>query len=115
MYVVFAEELEDIASVGANTVPTLADAFARIACRCGLSYRFVSRGEGWTLELMDVERPECSPEPIHSNYVKPRDAQSDLMTQAVDGRIRGHIALDAEIFSAARMVRNDQSLHACAQ
>ena len=115
MYIVFAEELEDVASIGANTVQTLADAFARIACRCGLSYRFVSREEGWTLELMDVERPECSPEPIHSSYVKPRDAQNDLMTHAVDGRIRGHIALDAEIFSAARIMPNHQGMRACAQ
>ena len=115
MYRVFAEELEDVASAGANAVPTLADAFARIACRCGLSYRFVSAVKGWTLEMMDVERPDCSPEPIHSSYVKPRNAQNDLMTQAVDGRIRGHIALDADIFSAVRVVRNDQSLRACAQ
>jgi hypothetical protein len=42
MYVVFPEELENMDRVGANTIPTLEQAIARIACRCGLSYRFVS-------------------------------------------------------------------------
>jgi hypothetical protein len=108
MYVVFAEELEDVARVGANIVPTLEEAFARIACRCGFSYRFVPGEEGWTLEMTDVERPERSPEPIRSSYMKPRDAQHDLMTQAVDGRIRGHVALHAEAFAKARIMRNGQ-------
>ena len=108
MYVVFAEELEDMARVGANTVPTLEQAFARIACRCGLSYRFVPGEEGWALEMMDVERPDRSPEPIHSNYKKPRDAQHDLMTQAVDGRIRGHVAIRDDLFGRARIMQNVQ-------
>ena len=112
MYVVFAEELEDAACVGANTVPTLGEAFARIACLCGLSYRFVPGEEGWTLEMTDVERPDCSPEPIYSSYMKPRDAQNDLMSQAVDGRIRGHIALSAETFAKARIGRNTQGTRA---
>ena len=106
MYVVFAEELENAAPVGANIVPTLEQAFARIACRCGLSYRFLPGEEGWTLEMTDVERPDRSPEPIHSSYKKPRDAQHDLMTQAVDGRVRGHVAIRDDLFGRARIIQN---------
>ena len=87
MYVVFAEEFETSpAKTDENTVSTLDQAFARICCHCGLSYRFVAEEEGWRLEMTDVERPERSPEPIHSSYKKPRDAQHDLMAQAVGGR-----------------------------
>ncbi len=106
MYVVFAEEFDvSPAKVAANTVGTLDQAFARICCHCGLSYRFVPEDEGWRLELMDVERPERSPDPIHSDYKRLQDAQADLMTQAVDGRIRGHLALDAGAFARARITR----------
>ena len=62
--------------------------------------------------MTDAERPERSPEPIHSSYKKPRDAQHDLMTQAVDGRVRGHIALAAEAFAKARIMRNTQGTRA---
>jgi hypothetical protein len=48
-------------------VPTLDQAFGRICCNCGLSYRFVPVDEDWTLEMTDVERPERSPEPIYSS------------------------------------------------
>jgi len=96
----------------AATVPTLDQAFARICCHCGISYRFVAGEEGWTLEMTDVERPERSPEPIHSSYMKPRDAQHDLMTQAVDGRIRGHVAIRDDLFGRARIMRNAQEARA---
>ena len=109
MYVVFAEELENATDAKGDVVQTLEQAFARICCRCGLSYRFVPGDEGWTLEMADVERPERSPKPIHSSYKKPRDAQHALMTQAVDGRIRGHIAIRDDLFSHARIMRNGQS------
>jgi hypothetical protein len=108
MYVVFTEELEDVTRVGDNIVPTLERAFAKIACRCGLSYRLVPMEDGWTLEMTDVERPDRSPEPIHSSYKKPRNAQHDLMTQAVDGRIRGHVAVRDDLFGRARIMRNAQ-------
>jgi hypothetical protein len=45
-------------------------------------------------------RPECAPEPILSDYKKPRDAKHDLMMQAVDGRLRGHVAISLEDFMA---------------
>ena len=90
---------------GQNTARTLDEAFARICCHCGLSYRFVAEEEGWRLELTDVERPECSPEPIRSSYKKPRDAQHDLMTQAVDGRLRGHVAIRDDLFGHAHIMR----------
>jgi beta-glucosidase len=35
---------------------------------------------------------------ILTTYTKPRDAQHDLMSQAVDGRLRGHVAVDAAVF-----------------
>jgi len=105
----FDGELADTPTTAmAATVPTLDQAFARICCHCGLSYRFVPEEEGWRLELTDVERPECSPEPIRSAYKKPRDAQHDLMSQAVDGRIRGHVALADDLFGRARIMRNAQ-------
>lgn len=42
---------------------------------------------------MDIERPECSPEPIRSTYIKRSDAHRDLMQQAVDGRLKGYAAV----------------------
>lgn len=111
MYVVFAEELEDMANVGAHTVRTLEQAFAQIVFRCGLSYRFTPGDQCWMLEMTDVERPDRSPEPIFSTCIKPRDAQHDLMAKAVDGRLRGHIALSTEAFARARIMRNAQSAH----
>lgn len=109
MYTVFAEGLADAAGGRTNTVQTLEQAFAEIACRCGLSYRFVASEEGWTLEMTDVERPDRSPEPIHTSYKRPRDAQHDLMTQAVDGRVRGHVALRDDLFGHARITHNAQA------
>jgi hypothetical protein len=112
MYVVFAEELEGAPRAGSNTVATLEQAFAQIACRCGLSYRIVPGDEGWTLEMTDVERPDRSPDPIRSSYKKNRDAQHDLLTQAVDGRVRGHIAIKDDLFGRARMMQTAQGPHA---
>jgi hypothetical protein len=104
-YIVFVEELDGDPGAPLHTARTLEQAFSQIACRCGLSYRFEPEEEGWRLVLTDVERPECSPDPIRSSYKKPRDAQHDLMAQAVDGRLKGHIALDAEVFRRARITR----------
>ena len=67
-YVVFAEELETAEDIRAHTVATLEQAFA--------------------------QQPSRNPDSIFSSYKKPRDAHHDLMTQAVDGRIRGHVAVD---------------------
>ena len=114
MYVVFAEELESAADAKSHVVQSLEQAFAKIACRCGLSYAFEQEQEGWRLVFTDVERPECSPEPVHTDYKRPRDANYDLMAQAVDGRIRGHVAISADEFAKARITRNAQGtrLHA---
>lgn len=108
MYVVFAEEVDAAPPGPSNSARTLNEAFARICCRCGLSYRFVAVEDGWTLVMTDVERPERSPEPIRSSYKKPCDAQHDLMAQAVDGRIRGHVAIRDDLFGHARIMRNGQ-------
>lgn len=107
MYVVFVEELEG-PQAPIHTAKTLEQAFAQIACRCGYSYRFEPADEnGWCLFLIDVERPERSPDPIHSTCIKPRDAQDDLMSQAVDGRLKGHVALHIEAYRRSRVVRSN--------
>lgn len=98
-YVVFAEELEDVADVRGHTVPTLEQAFAQILDRCGLKHHFEREDEGWRLVLSDPEDPSRSPDPVLSTYIKPRDAHYDLMAQAVDGRLRGHIAIDMAAFN----------------
>lgn len=93
-YVVFAEEIETGADISTRTVETLEQAFAQILCRCGYNYSFERRADGWALVLTDVERPELSPEAILTTYSKVKDAQYDLMSQSIDGRLKGHIALD---------------------
>lgn len=112
MYVVFAEELDNAPATSAHMAATLDQAFARICCRCGLSYRFVPEEEEWRLELVDVERPERSPEPIRSSYKRLQDAQHDLMAQAVDGRVRGHVAIRDDLFDRTRIMRNAQRTRA---
>ena len=102
MYYVFAEELENAADATGHMVPTLEQAFAQIACRCGLSYHFEHEQEGWRLVFTDVERPERSPEPVHTDYKRPRDAKHDLIAQAVDGRLRGHVAVSLQDFENRR-------------
>ena len=105
MYVVFVEEL-DAEPGQENIARTLDQAFAMIVCRCGYSYRFEpAQEQGWCLFLIDVERPERSPDPLHSTCIKPRDAQFDLMSQAIDGRLKGHVALHGEAFLRARISR----------
>lgn len=113
MYVVFAEELDRTPPGPGHHAATLEEAFARICCRCGLSYRFEPAEEqGWCLFLTDVERPERSPEPIHSAYVRPGDAHHDLMSQAVDGRIGGHVAVSQENFERTLIMRTVQRVRA---
>ena len=51
---------------------------------------------------------ERSPEPIHSSCIKPRDAQFDLMSQAVDGRLKGYVALHLDAYRRANVMRNAQ-------
>jgi hypothetical protein len=98
-YIVFAEQIETEADIKGRTVQTLEQAFAQIVCRCGLAYHFApaERG-GWTLDLFDVEDPSRNPDAIYSTYKRISDAQHDLMTQAVDGRLRGHVAVEVGEF-----------------
>lgn len=107
MYVVFLEGLESEPGAALHTARTLEQAFSQIACRCGYSYRFEAADPepGWRMVLTDVERPECSPDPVHSTCIKPRDAQHDLMAQAVDGRLKGYIAVSAENYRRATVMR----------
>jgi len=103
MYVVFAEELDAAADAKSHIVQSLEQAFAQIVCRCGFSYHFEQEQEGWRLVFTDVERPERSPEPVHTDYKRPRDAKHDLIAQAVDGRLRGHVAISYEQFVKSRL------------
>jgi hypothetical protein len=102
MYVVFAEELEAAADAQGHIVQTLEQAVAQITCRCGYDYQFEPEETGWKLVLTDVERPDCSPEPVRTDYMRPRDAKHDLMAQAVDGRLKGHVAVSYEQFMKSR-------------
>lgn len=102
MYVVFAEEVESLAEARRRAVDTLEQAFAQIACRCGYNYHFEQEAEGWKMVLTDVERPGCSPDPIVSTYKRPRDAKHDLIAQAVDGRLKGHVAVALDLFEKSR-------------
>jgi hypothetical protein len=107
MYVVFLEEKEERSGAPLHTARTLEQAFAQIACRCGYSYRFEAEEHGWQLVLTDVEHPGESPDPIHSTCIKPRDAHYDLMTKAVDGRLKGLLAVPARDFENARIMRTN--------
>ncbi len=109
MYVVFAEELEEVADVRSHTVATLEQAFAQIVCRCGYAYHFEQEQEGWKLVLTDVERPACNPEPVVSDYKRPRDAKHDLIAQAVDGRLKGHVAVSLQDFENRRRIASRQT------
>jgi hypothetical protein len=106
MYVVFVEELEETADIKGHIVQSLEQAFAQITCRCGYNYHFEQEQEqdGWKLVITDVERPDCSPEPITTDYKRPRDAKHDLISQAVDGRLRGHIAMSLDAFEKRRRI-----------
>lgn len=112
MYVVFAEELEFGPPNPRNSARTLDEAFARICCRCGLSYQFIAEEKGWRLQLTEVERPDCSPPPIRTSYRRPQDAQYDLMSQAVDGRIRGHVAVPSDDFAKMLIMKTGQGVRA---
>ncbi len=76
MYVVFAEELENVADTKGHIVQSLEQAFAQIACRCGYNYHFEQEQDGWKLVLTDVERPDCSPEPIVFHLSAPAGRQA---------------------------------------
>src|SRR6185312_12135799 len=112
MYVVFEENPSGPPNPR-HSAETLEQAFARIACHCGLSYRFEPAGEyGWCLFLIDVERPDQSPAPILSKYKRPQDAHHDLMSQAVDGRIRGHVAVPSDDFARIIIMKTDRGVRA---
>ncbi len=102
MYVVFAEELDEAQDTKGHLVETLEEAFAQIVHRCCYMHHFEHEKDGWRLVLTDMERPECSPEPIRTDYDRPRDAKHDLIAQAVDGRLKGHVAISYEDFERGR-------------
>ena len=102
MFVVFADEFEEFVDLGRSTYLALEQAFAQVCCRAGFNYHFEQEPEGWRLVLTDGERPECSPDPITTDFAKSADAKHDLMRQAVDGRLKGFIALPLRDFEQQR-------------
>src|ERR1700761_6638283 len=112
MYVVFAEELASSPPNARNSARTLDEAFARICCRCGLSYEFFPEDDGWRLQLTDVAQPQLSPAPIRSSYKRLQDAQHDLLSQAVDGRICGHVAVPSDAFAKLLIMKTGDSVRA---
>ncbi len=106
MYVVVMEDFTDATDLGGGTARTLEQAFAQVCCLAGYGYHFEQQQDCWLLMFTDIERPECSPDPVRSTYVKRADAQQDLMSQAIDGRLKGYTALplkDVERLRAAAM------------
>ena len=93
MYVVVTEDLVEVADLEPSAVRTLEQAFAQVCCWAGYGYHFEQEQDGWRLVITDIERPECSPEPIRSTYIKRADAHRDLIAQAVDGRLKGYAAV----------------------
>jgi hypothetical protein len=112
MYIVFAEELVASPPNPGNSARTLDEAFARICCRCGLSYEFFPEEDGWRLQLTDVAQPQQSPTPIRSSYKRLQDAQHDLLSQAVDGRIRGHIAVPSDDYAKLLIMKTESGVRA---
>lgn len=97
MFVVFTDALDDDA-VLEQQASTLEQAFAVIVCRCGYAYAFERGEQGWSLVLTDVEIPGYSPDPIVTTFEKADAAKRDLIAQAVDGRLKGYVALPLEEF-----------------
>ncbi len=92
MFVVFADTLDEGAAVE-RPAATLEQAFAVIVCLCGYAYAFEQGQHGWSLILTDVENPAHSPDPIVTTLVKADAAKRDLIGQAVDGRLKGYVAV----------------------
>ncbi len=97
MYVVFADAVDDDAMLE-QQASTLEQAFAIIVCRCGYAYSFERGEQGWSLVLTDVEIPGYSPDRIVTTFEKADAAKRDLLAQAVDGRLKGYVALRLEEF-----------------
>jgi hypothetical protein len=113
-YIVFAEEVIEGMDIRPYRVETIDEGFARIMFRMGYSYHFLESPRGWTLMItdpavtdsrapdstgpdsngLDSNRLQRSvPRPMTTSYKRPRDARYDLIEQAVDGRINGHVCI----------------------
>lgn len=93
-YIVFAEEVIEGMDLRPYRVETVDEGFARIMHRTGYSYHFLESPRGWTLMITDPAHPERGiPRPMTTSYKRPRDARYDLLEQAVDGRINGHVCI----------------------
>lgn len=98
-YIVFAEEVIEGMDIRPYRVETIDEGFARILFRMGYSYHFLESPRGWTLMITgpavtEPNGPQRSmPRPMTTSYKRPRDARYDLIEQAVDGRINGHVCI----------------------
>jgi len=93
-YIVFAEEVIENTDLRPYRVETIEEGFQRILYRAGYSYHFLETPRGWSLMITDPAHPDRSvPRPMTTSYKRPRDARYDLIEQAVDGRIAGHVCL----------------------
>jgi hypothetical protein len=97
VWVVIAEQEDEIAGRSGAGIP-LERAFALVCFRAGLDYQFEHGETGWKLVFTDPARPDCSPEPLVSDYVKRADAHRDLMEQAVSRGLRGHAAVPFALY-----------------
>lgn len=97
MWVVIAENEDEVSGRSGIGIP-LPRAFAEVCCRAGLNYHFDHEETGWKLVLTDGARPECSPEPFRSDYVKRADAERNLMEHAIVRGIRGYAALPFALY-----------------
>ena len=112
-YIVFAEEVIEGMDMRPYRVESLDEGFARILNRMGYSYHFLESPRGWTLMITDPAAGDSSvprrsvPRPMTTSYKRPRDARYDLIEQAVDGRIDGHLCLHEDEFWRRREAYND--------
>ena len=107
-YIVFAEEVVEGMDMRPYRVETIDEGFARILHRMDYSYHFLESPRGWTLMITDPAGLHSGvPRPMTTSYKRPRDARYDLIEQAVDGRINGHLCLHEDEFWRRREAYND--------
>ena len=111
-YIVFAEEVIEGMDMRPYRVESIDEGFARILNRAGYSYHFLESPRGTLMitapAAADSNEPRGSvPRPMTTSYKRPRDARYDLIEQAVDGRINGHLCLHEDEFWRRREAYND--------
>ena len=108
-YIVFAEEVIEGMDLRPYRVESIDEGFARILNRAGYSHHFLESPRGWSLVITDnSSAPQRSvPPPMTTSYKRPRDARYDLLEQAVDGRINGHVCIHEDEYWRRLEVNGD--------